>query len=211
MNLAKHVNFKMLKQNNSVLLTVQSDPICFWASNFLRGTLKERKESQSNWVDEAWLCSNSFYLFLSLYYRERQSCSLCGCKSLGAGLQAHATLGQATLCYRNISILIIVPLGANSECSQLCCYTAYFHGKYIHIKPHIALFDQLEKNAQYHLNHLKCDFSSQICTAQSKVEHCGYFVNWDYIGNPNSMIPPATTTITFYFSRCSEIKSLILA
>lgn len=38
-------------------------------------------------------------------------------------------------------------------------------------KPHIALLDGLEKNAQYHLNHLKWDFSSQIYMAQSEVEH----------------------------------------
>lgn len=42
-------------------------------------------------------------------------------------------------------------------------------------KPHIALSDQLEKNAQYHLNHLKWDFSSQIYMAKSKVEHWQLF------------------------------------
>lgn len=79
------------------------------------------------------------------------------------------------LCYRNISILIIVPFRVISEHNHLCRYTASLHGKYIHVNHILALVEQLEKNAQYHLNHPKWDFSSQIYMAQSKVEHWHLF------------------------------------
>lgn len=45
----------------------------------------------------------------------------------------------------------------------------------VFVKLHIALLDQIERNSQYHLNHLTWDFSSQIYTAQNKVEHWQLF------------------------------------
>lgn len=112
--------------------------------------------------------------FSPLYHRKRQLCSLHGYMSSVAGLQMYATLCQAMLYDRNISILIIVPFTVISK-QSLLLHPIYSHGKYIHIKPHIALLEKewkkLEKNAQYHLSHLKWDFFSQIYIEQSKVEH----------------------------------------
>lgn len=107
----------------------------------------------------------------SLYYRERQSRSLYGFMSLLAGFQSvcHAMLSSAMLQkHQHTDYSTIQRDFRTRSALPLHCL---FPWEVYSCKPHIALLEQLEVNSQYHLNHLKWDFSSHIYMAQSKVEH----------------------------------------
>lgn len=115
------------------------------------------------------------YVPSCLYYRERQSCSLCGYMSFVAGLQSvcHSMLSYAMLQKHQHTDYSTIQSDFRTQSSvPLHCLSPW---EVYSCKPHIALVEQLEKNAQYHLNHPKWDFSSQIYMAQGKVEHWHLF------------------------------------
>lgn len=185
----------------------------FWANNFLKTPLKERVAVKlSPWgmalkQNPWWICLCSFpvlqrktiRLITWLYVFSSRITSIC------RTTPSHAV--TETLAYW---------LQNRSEGFQNAVISAAMllisMGSIYSYKPHIALSDQLEKNAQYHLNHLKWDFSSQIYMAKSKVEHWQLFCKLGLYRQPKLDDSAChNSTVAFYFSRCSKIKSLIFS